>query len=117
VAAFVRAQRAKTGRARRFRTLKRRGQESYSGGVRYLETLLEQQGRRVEVVHLAETRREDLVADLVSIVSSFCARLYGPGHAKRKTETIVRELTSPQALVVDEREEEREQEVAGDAPR
>jgi predicted site-specific integrase-resolvase len=84
-------------------------------GFRYLETLLEQQGRRVEVVNLADNGREDLVADLVAIVYSFCARLYGQRRAKRTTETMVRELTGQEAPVADERE--REWEVAEDAPR
>ncbi len=82
-------------------------------GFRFLATLLEQQGWRIEVIGVAGTGREDLVADLVAIVSSFCARLYGQRRAKRKAETIVRELTGPQALVA----EEREQEVAEDATR
>jgi predicted site-specific integrase-resolvase len=86
-------------------------------GFHYLEALLVRQGRRIEVVNLADTGREDLVedlvADLVALVYSFCARLYGPRCAKRKTESIVRALTGPQAPVV----EEREQEVAEDAPR
>jgi hypothetical protein len=47
-----------------------------------------------------------LVADLVAIVSSYCARLYGPRRAKRTTETIVRALTGQEALVADEREQE-----------
>src|SRR6266849_8380321 len=63
-------------------------------GFRYLETLLERQGRRVEVVNLADNGREDLVADLVAIVYSFCTRLYGQRRAKRKSETIVQELTA-----------------------
>jgi predicted site-specific integrase-resolvase len=50
---------------------------------------LEQRGRRIEVVHLAENEREDLVANLVASVSSLCARLSGPRRAKRTTETIV----------------------------
>jgi putative resolvase len=82
-------------------------------GFRYLETLLERQGRRVEIVNLADNGREDLVADLVAIVYSFCARLYGQRRAKRKTETIVRDLTGQEAPVA----EEREQEVAEDATR
>jgi predicted site-specific integrase-resolvase len=82
-------------------------------GFRSLETLLEQQGRRVEVVNLADIGCEDLVADLVAIVYSFCARRYGQRRAKRKTETMVRELTGLGAPVV----EEREQEVAEDATR
>jgi cation diffusion facilitator CzcD-associated flavoprotein CzcO len=53
VAAFIRAQRAKSGKARRFRTLKRRGQESYSGGVRYKESTR----HYVEVEHYSYRRR------------------------------------------------------------
>lgn len=61
-------------------------------GFRYLETLLEQQGRVIEVVNLAEDEQEDLISDLVGIVYSFCARLYGQRRAKRKTERITAEL-------------------------
>ncbi len=61
-------------------------------GFRYLETLLAQQGRRIEVVNMAEDSQADLLADLVAIVSSLCARLYGPRRAKRKTEKITAEL-------------------------
>jgi predicted site-specific integrase-resolvase len=46
-------------------------------GFRFLETLLEQQGRRVAVVNLADNEHEDVVADLVAIVSSYCERLMG----------------------------------------
>jgi predicted site-specific integrase-resolvase len=61
-------------------------------GYRYLETLLEVQGRTIEVVNVAENGTEDLLADLTSIVYSFTARLYGQRRAKRKTEAIVKEL-------------------------
>jgi len=61
-------------------------------GFRYLETLLELQGRTIEVVNVAENDKGDLLADLVAIVYSFTARLYGQRRAKRKTERIVREL-------------------------
>lgn len=61
-------------------------------GFRYLETLLKQQGRTIEVVNLAEDGREDLLDDLVAVVYSFCARLYGQRRAKRKTERITQEL-------------------------
>jgi len=36
----------------------------------------------------AENSSEDLIADLVAIVYSFTARLYGQRPAKRKTERI-----------------------------
>jgi len=61
-------------------------------GFRYVETLLSGQGRAIEVVNLSENNREDLLADLVSIVYSFAARLYGQRRAKRKTEAIVKQL-------------------------
>jgi putative resolvase len=61
-------------------------------GFRYLDTLLTAQGRAIEVVNQAENGTEDLLADLTAIVYSFCARIYGPRRAKRKTEMVVREL-------------------------
>jgi putative resolvase len=61
-------------------------------GFRYLDTLLRGQGRTLEVVNLAENNREDLLADLVSIVYSFAARLYGQRRAMRKAEAIVKQL-------------------------
>jgi predicted site-specific integrase-resolvase len=57
-------------------------------GFRYLETLLKGQGREIEVVNQADNGTEDLLADLVSIIDSFC----GQRRAKRKTEKIVAEL-------------------------
>jgi putative resolvase len=61
-------------------------------GFHYLEALLQAQGRTIEVVNLAENDNEDLIADLVAIVYSFTARLYGQRRAKRKTERIAAEL-------------------------
>jgi predicted site-specific integrase-resolvase len=61
-------------------------------GFRYLDTLLTNQGRAIEVVNQAENGTEDLLADLTAIVYSFCARLYGQRRAMRTTEAIVREL-------------------------
>jgi putative resolvase len=61
-------------------------------GFKYIETLLAIQGRSIEVVNITENPLEDLIADLVSIIYSFSARLYGQRRAKRKTEQIVKEL-------------------------
>lgn len=61
-------------------------------GFNYIETLLKSQNRRIEVVNLAENETDDLLQDLVSIIYSFCARLYGQRRAKRKTERITKEL-------------------------
>jgi putative resolvase len=61
-------------------------------GFPYIETLLETQGRTIEVVNVAENDKEDLIQDVASMVYSLCARLYGQRHAKRKTERLVQEL-------------------------
>jgi predicted site-specific integrase-resolvase len=61
-------------------------------GFRYVEVLLRGQGRTLEVINLAENDREDLLHDLVSVIYSFAARLYGQRRAKRKTEAIVAQL-------------------------
>ena len=66
-------------------------------GFRYLETLLEIQGRTIEVVNVAENDKEDLIADLVAIVYSFTARLYGQRRAKHKTEAIVAQSKQEEA--------------------
>jgi predicted site-specific integrase-resolvase len=46
-------------------------------GFRCLETLLELAGQHIEAITLTENVREDLLADLASIIYSFAARLYG----------------------------------------
>lgn len=65
-------------------------------GFNYLDKLLAMQGRRIEVINLAENGREDLVQDFVSIVTSFCARLYGQRGGRRKTDRIIAELQDGQ---------------------
>lgn len=63
-------------------------------GFNYIEQLFKLQGRQIEVVNLADNGKEDLVEDLVAIIYSFCARLYGQRRSKRKTEKILTELKS-----------------------
>ena len=72
-------------------------------GFNYIEQLLKMQSRRIEVINLAENGKEDLVQDFVSIVTSFCARLYGQRRSKRKTERIIAELTETFLTKVAER--------------
>ncbi len=61
-------------------------------GARHIDTLLRGQVRMLEVANLAENATEDLLADLTSLIYSFCARLYGQRRATRKAETIVKQL-------------------------
>ncbi len=66
------------------------------------KTLLNTDGRDIEVVNEADNGKEDLLQDLVSIITSFCARLYGQRRCKRKTEKIIQELTPGKQAESDE---------------
>lgn len=59
-------------------------------GFNYLKVLLNQLDRDIEVVNLASERTDDLMQDFVSIITSFCARLYSIRRRTRKTECIVK---------------------------
>ena len=61
--------------------------------MNYIEKLLKMQGREVEVVNSQFNDRDDLMQDFVSIITSFCARLYGQRRNKRRTEKIIEELS------------------------
>ena len=61
-------------------------------GVAYIQTLLAVQKRELVVVNAASTAEEDLMSDLVSIITSFVARLYGRRRAKRKTDQVLAAL-------------------------
>lgn len=63
-------------------------------GFNYLKLLAEEQGKTIEVVNCAEEEKEDLVQDFVAVIYSFSAKLYGLRRAKRKTEKIIKEITS-----------------------
>lgn len=56
------------------------------------KTLLNNEGRDIEVINEAENGKEDLLQDLVAIIASSCDRLYGQRRCKRKTEKIIQEL-------------------------
>lgn len=61
-------------------------------GTHYLDLLLRRLGIQLEIVNLAENGKDELMQDLIAIITSFAARLYGQHRAKRKTEKIVAEL-------------------------
>ena len=61
-------------------------------GLNYIQKLLEIQGRSIEIVNVVESEKEDLMQDFVSIITSFCARLYGKRKTKRMTEKLIKEM-------------------------
>lgn len=64
-------------------------------GFKYIETLLELNGRKIEVINNIDDDKDDLVQDFISVITSFCARIYGQRRCKRKTEKIIKELNDP----------------------
>ena len=61
-------------------------------GFNYLEVLLNHNGIEIEVINNVEGERDDLVQDFISIITSFCARIYGQRRSKRNTEKLIKEL-------------------------
>lgn len=63
-------------------------------GMNYIEMLLEMDGRKIEVVNPSLNERDDLMSDFVSIITSFCSRLYGLRRSKRNTEKLIKALNN-----------------------
>lgn len=61
-------------------------------GFNYISTLLKRVDCEIEVVNEVDTDKEDIIQDFTSIITSFCARIYGQRRNKRKTEKLIREL-------------------------
>jgi predicted site-specific integrase-resolvase len=61
-------------------------------GANYIQKLLNMQGRRLEIVNEVSDDKVDLMEDFISIVTSFCARLYGQRRNRRRTEQLIKEL-------------------------
>ena len=69
-------------------------------GFNYIQILFNQIGKKIEVVSEAENDKQDLMQDFISIITSFCARLYGLRRSKRKTEKIIEELKNEKNLKI-----------------
>lgn len=61
-------------------------------GLNYIEKLLRLDNRQIEYINPILNERDDLMGDFVSIITSFCARLYGKRRNKKRVEQIVKEV-------------------------
>ena len=61
-------------------------------GLNYITKLLELDQRSIEIINVQDTNEKDLMEDFVSIITSFCSRLYGRRRNKRKTEQLILNL-------------------------
>ena len=59
-------------------------------GYQYIEALTEAKGNRLVIINETEPKdkNQELMEDFVSIVTSFCSRIYGPKR-KKKTQEII----------------------------
>lgn len=57
-------------------------------GFNYIENLLNQKGIKIEVINKATTEQNDILHDLVSIIHSFSARMYGIRRKKTSQQII-----------------------------
>lgn len=61
-------------------------------GASYIELCCKHFGCEVIYINNVANEKEDLVQDFVSVITSFCARLYGHRRTKRKTEELIKSL-------------------------
>jgi predicted site-specific integrase-resolvase len=62
-------------------------------GFNYLNILTQLLHKEIEVVNNITEEKEDLIQDFISIITSYCARIYGPRRSKRNTEKLIQELS------------------------
>ncbi len=62
-------------------------------GFNAYKVLLKNEGRDIEVINEVTDEKEEILQDLISIITSFCARIYGQRKYKRKAEIIIQQLT------------------------
>jgi len=61
-------------------------------GFNYLQILCDLLGKKIEVVNEVTDDKEDIIQDFVSIITSFCAKIYGHRRSKRNTEKLIEKL-------------------------
>ena len=61
-------------------------------GFNYIKILLENKGKQIEVINECDSDKEDLIQDFVSIITSYCAKIYGKRRSNRKTEQLIKKL-------------------------
>jgi len=61
-------------------------------GFNYLEHLFNNHNQTIEVMNHVDNADEDIINDFKSIITSFCARIYGQRRSKRKSEKMIGEL-------------------------
>lgn len=58
-------------------------------GFNYIEQLLKRVGCNIIVVNNTDTEKDDLMQDFISVITSFCARIYSKRRTKKQVEKII----------------------------
>ena len=58
-------------------------------GFNYLSALAKARGIEIIVADKTENQKDDLMLDFVSVITSFCARMYGQKRGKKKKDKIL----------------------------
>ena len=74
--------------------------ESYLG-YHYIENLLNRLNIKLEVINNIENKDKEIVDDFISIITSFCGKIYG-SKRKAKTERIIKELNEEETSSMEE---------------
>lgn len=61
-------------------------------GFNYIKILLERLNIEIIVINNSDTDKEDLMKDLISIITSFCGRIYGLRRSKKISNQIKNDL-------------------------
>lgn len=61
-------------------------------GFNYILALAEAKGIEIVVANATENPKDDLMLDFVSVITSFCARMYGQRRGKAKKEKVMEVL-------------------------
>ena len=61
-------------------------------GYEYIKCICDMFGCEIIILNESDDEKEKIMEDFISIITSFCAKIYGQRRSKRKTEKIIKEL-------------------------
>jgi predicted site-specific integrase-resolvase len=61
-------------------------------GFNYINAICDKIGCEIIIINNTQEEKEDIIQDFVSIITSYCAKIYGKRRSKRKTEQLIKKL-------------------------
>jgi len=61
-------------------------------GFEYIKLACDKFGCEIIILNNSDDEKENIIEDFVSVITSFCAKIYGNRISKRKTEQLIKEL-------------------------